>query len=520
MATIESRPEDASARERKVDAFVFDCVCHIFNFDPANALGPPGQMFDEHLYAFHQLLTKDGERILSREEFMREWSVDEIYDMVIEGSDTDMIAAQPLPLTDLFHDGLSPWEKCAEMAAKHPDRAVFWGSVNPLEGKKALDLMQRQVEDHGARAFKFYNVRYDYGQPFPWRMDDPRIAYPVFEKAQELGVNLIGVHKGVPLGPQPIEHTRTFDMDGAAANFPDINFVIFHVGLPWMDEVLWQIVRYPNLYASIAATVNFISRQPRVFAEMLGKMLWWCGEDKIIYGGESPIWHPQWALEAFWNFELPRDIVEERGYPPLTEQAKRKILGENLARLHGIDVAAQKAELGVPSRAPAPAAPRRARACGSRSPARPGSSAPSTRARGGWAGPRSSACRRPRPSARARRRRICASSGRSTRRRSSSRPTASTSSTSARRTICTRRPPRPPSRPASTWSARSRLPQPRPRPTGSWKPPSARAASPRSRSCTATTRWSPRPAPAWRRASSGRSASFTAATCRTGCRAR
>ena len=305
--------------------------------------------------------------MLSREEFFREWSVDEIYEMVIEGSDTDMIAAQPLPLTDLFHDGLSPWEKCAEMAAKHPDRAVFWGSVNPLEGKKALDLMTRQVEDHGAKAFKFYNVRYDYGQPFPWRMDDPRIAYPAFERAQELGVNLIGVHKGVPLGPQPIEHTRTFDMDGAAANFPDINFVIFHVGLPWLDEVLWQIVRYPNLYASIAATVNFISRQPRVFAETLGKMLWWCGEDKIIYGGESPIWHPQWALEEFWNFELPRDIVEERGYPQLTEQAKRKILGENLARLHGIDVEAKKAELGVPAdRVRRVPLPRRRVACGMR----------------------------------------------------------------------------------------------------------------------------------------------------------
>ncbi len=323
-----------------VDAFVFDCVCHIFNFDKKNALGPPGELFDEHLYAFHQLLTREGETVLSRDEFFKEWSVDEIYDMVIEGSDTDMIVAQPLPLTDLFHDGLSAWEKCAEMAAKHPDKAVFWGSVNPLEGKKALDLMTRQVEDHGAKAFKFYNVRYDYGQPFPWRMDDPRIAFPIFEHAQELGVNLIGVHKGVPLGPQPIEHTRTFDMDGAAANFPDINFVIFHVGLPWLDEVLWQIVRYPNLYASIAATVNFISRQPRVFAEMLGKMMWWCGEDKIIYGGESPIWHPQWALEEFWNFELPRDIVEERGYPQLTDQAKRKILGGNLARLHGIEVPA------------------------------------------------------------------------------------------------------------------------------------------------------------------------------------
>ncbi len=329
------------------EAFVFDCVCHIFNFDLKNAFGPPGELFIYHLYAFHQLLTKEGETVLGADDFLREWSVDEIYDMVIEGSDTDMIVAQPLPLTDLFHDGLSDWQKCADMAARHPDRAVFWGSVNPLEGKKALELMEVQVKEFGAKAFKFYNVRYDNGQPFPWRMDDPRVAFPVFEKAQELGVNLIGVHKGVPLGPQPIEHTRTFDMDGAAANFPDINFVIFHVGLPWLDEVLWQIVRFPNLFASIAATVNFISRQPRVFAETLAKMLWWCGEDKILYGGESPIWHPQWALQAFMDFELPQDLADDYGYPPLTLQAKRKILGENLARLHGIDVEAKKQELGL-----------------------------------------------------------------------------------------------------------------------------------------------------------------------------
>jgi predicted TIM-barrel fold metal-dependent hydrolase len=36
-------------------------------------------------------------------------------------------------------------------------------------------------------------------------------------------------------------------MDGAAANFPDLNFVIFHVGLPFIDEVCWQLVRHPNL---------------------------------------------------------------------------------------------------------------------------------------------------------------------------------------------------------------------------------------------------------------------------------
>jgi hypothetical protein len=66
--------------------------------------------------------------------------------------------------------------------------------------------------------------------------------------------------------------------------------------------------------------------------------MFWCGEDKIIYGSETPIWHPKWALDAFWDFEIPQDLVEGYGYPQLTEQAKRKILGENLLRLSGMDV--------------------------------------------------------------------------------------------------------------------------------------------------------------------------------------
>jgi Amidohydrolase len=141
-------------------------------------------------------------------------------------------------------------------------------------------------------------------------------------------------------------------MDRAAAAFPNINFVIFHVGLPWLDETLWQIVRFPNLYASIAATVNFIARQPRVFAEIMGKLMWWAGEDKILFGGETPIWRPQWALEEFWKCQLPEDIVRERGYPQITEQAKRKILGENLLRLHGMDVKATPERFGYVQRVP------------------------------------------------------------------------------------------------------------------------------------------------------------------------
>ena len=83
------------------DAFVFDCVAHIFNFDPKNALGPPGLMFDNHLYAFHSALTPDDQPKLPPEEFLRQWTVGDIRRMVYEESDTDMLVAMPLPLTAL-----------------------------------------------------------------------------------------------------------------------------------------------------------------------------------------------------------------------------------------------------------------------------------------------------------------------------------------------------------------------------------------------------------------------------------
>jgi len=36
-------------------------------------------------------------------------------------------------------------------------------------------------------------------------MDDLKVAFPVYEKAMELGIGLIRVHKGEPMGPQPVE---------------------------------------------------------------------------------------------------------------------------------------------------------------------------------------------------------------------------------------------------------------------------------------------------------------------------
>jgi len=46
-----------------------------------------------------------------------------------------------------------------------------------------------------------------------------------------------------------------------------------------------------------------------------------------------------------FQIQIPEDLCAGYGYPQLTDQAKRKILGENLLRLHGIDLADAKARV-------------------------------------------------------------------------------------------------------------------------------------------------------------------------------
>jgi hypothetical protein len=46
------------------------------------------------------------------------------------------------------------------------------------------------------------------------------------------------------------------------------------------------------------------------------------------------------------DFEIPQDLCDGYGYPQLTDTAKRKILGENLLRLHGIDIDEARTRFG------------------------------------------------------------------------------------------------------------------------------------------------------------------------------
>ena len=57
-----------------------------------------------------------------------------------------------------------------------------------------------------------------------------------------------------------------------------------------------------------------------------------------MWGTDSLLWgNPQWQIDAFRKFQIPDQLVEGHGYPKITPEIRRKVFGENAARIWNID---------------------------------------------------------------------------------------------------------------------------------------------------------------------------------------
>jgi predicted TIM-barrel fold metal-dependent hydrolase len=122
--------------------------------------------------------------------------------------------------------------------------------------------------------------------------------------------------------------------------FPDLVFQIVHGGFAFLEETALQLSYYRNAAVVLEGASAFIVNAPLRFAEILARFLMAGAADRIIWGTGCTALHPQPLLEAFWNFELPEALVEGYGLPPMSRRLKQAILGGNIARILGLDIAA------------------------------------------------------------------------------------------------------------------------------------------------------------------------------------
>jgi uncharacterized protein len=130
------------------------------------------------------------------------------------------------------------------------------------------------------------------------------------------------------------------DIDHCATDFPDLNFIVEHVGLPRIEDFCFMATQEPNVYAGLSVVIGgLMHARPKFFAKVMGELLFWVGEDKMTFGSDYGIWEPKWQIEGFVDWDYPGEEFSD--YPRLTTEGKKKILGLNAAKLYGIDVPAE-----------------------------------------------------------------------------------------------------------------------------------------------------------------------------------
>jgi predicted TIM-barrel fold metal-dependent hydrolase len=327
------------------DIFVYDCVIHVYDMSDANLRGADGAMGRDAMSAVGRNV-----RIPEAEEgvdaFDKRWSTEAMYDLVFARSPTDMAMAQAVPIFDWYEDGFAPVAAQHAMAEAYPSRVQFCGGVDPnfhgLEG--ALEEIERQIGDLGAVSMKFYNGHLRDS----WRCDDEAIAYPMYQRILDCGVDVIQFHKGIPFANQPLAPLSPLDMERAAIDFPDMRFVMHHMALPYFEEAISIAARHPNVYLALSGTINLAVFAPKLVQTHLGRMLGDVGVHKLLWGSEAALaGSPAPFLKAFMELEIPEDLRVGYGMPQITRDDKERILGLNFAELMGVDVEAKRRELAA-----------------------------------------------------------------------------------------------------------------------------------------------------------------------------
>lgn len=247
-------------------------------------------------------------------------------------------------------------------------------------GKQDLPLlyeqMEREVKVYGIDSWKWY-CHTDPGRSGNGFQLDDEMSANFIEYSRKLGIKNISCHKGFSYQSRTLGHlANPKDVEKAALNNPDFNFIIYHSALkhgpnepdyeklneydPTTGDFLWHSIlmdikkRNPdmnNVYCEIGSSFGLLAiEHPAMCQHLIGKNVKHYGADHVIWGTDCLWWgSPQWAIDLMKRFQITDEMHEKFGYPKLTKEDKQKIFGANLAKLYNIDLNEERKALPADS---------------------------------------------------------------------------------------------------------------------------------------------------------------------------
>lgn len=273
-------------------------------------------------------------------------------------SDTHVVCLSGVPATrasdPLDIAARQQMQEIIDQLAGSP-RLLLHCNARPDLGPGEIELMQQDAETYNVAAWKVYP------STGSWRLDSEEVGQPFIARARELGIKVICAHRGLSNDAGGYQDfSSPIDLVLAAKSNPDISFLAYHSG--WetsidenhpfdptnanpsgIDRIVKavldnQIGNAGNVYAELGSTWFNLMRAPDAAAHALGKLLKYLGPDRVVYGSDCLFnGTPQQQISALRMFEIPQAMQEAYGYPALTPEIKRKILGLNAAAVYGVD---------------------------------------------------------------------------------------------------------------------------------------------------------------------------------------
>ncbi|MBC9823167.1 amidohydrolase family protein [Terrabacter sp. MAHUQ-38] len=311
--------------------YVVDAHVALWDGRESNLKNIHGKQFIDCFYDYH--------KNLSPEEVVWDYDTYTYYggerlmkDLFADGY-VDHAIFQPAFLGDFYRNGFGQTEEAWALTRANPDKLTYNHNFDPRNEQAGLDQLRRDADRFGLKGVKLYTAEW-HGDSRGYKLTD-RWSYKYLEACEELGITNIHIHKGPTIIPLDRDAFDVADIDAVATDFQGLNFVVEHCGLPRLEDFCWIATQETNVHAGLAVAIPFIHTRPRYFAQIMGELLYWIGEDKIQFSSDYALWTPKWLIEKFVDFEIPEDMTE---YAPLTTTAKKKILGLNAAKMYDLDV--------------------------------------------------------------------------------------------------------------------------------------------------------------------------------------
>ena len=213
----------------------------------------------------------------------------------------------------MVHEGLQRHRAERGAAGALPGQADRQRPLGPARGRGRASSSSRPTTPSTAcKGVKLYTAEWHEGSR-GWKLTD-ETRKPFFEKCVELGIKNIHVHKGPTIWPLDKDAFDVSDVDHVATDYNgELNFIVEHVGLPRIEDFCFMATQEPNVYAGLSVVVGgLMHARPQFFAKVMGELLFWVGEDKMLFGSDYGIWEPKWQIEGLLDWEMPDEFAYSR----------------------------------------------------------------------------------------------------------------------------------------------------------------------------------------------------------------